>query len=102
MAWHPRDNAYPVVWQLRNGRWGEVYALVRQVPVEGRMTSMVAFELVESDRVVGTYEQGDDAAVVGFVRYVERSARAGAQSVTVDPAEARARLETPKAPGSPK
>ena len=93
VRWHPRESAYPVEWQMRAGRWGEVFAVIRQVHVAGRMNSAVVFELLEGGESVGRYQSGDDAAAVAWVRYVERRRAAGAVSKTVDPAEARAHID---------
>lgn len=92
MAWHPRDNAHPVVWELRNGQHGDAYARVRAVHVAGRMKSIIEYELLEPNGVVGRYPTGDDAAIVGWVRFLERSGRAGGQSTVTTVDEARVRL----------
>lgn len=84
MTWHPRQSAYPIAWQMRNGRWGEVFAEIRQRHVRGRMSSVVEFVLFEAGVEVGAYPHGDDAAMVAWVRYLERSRHAGAESTVVD------------------
>lgn len=65
--WHPRGNAYPVAWSLRNGRWGEPYAIVQQIEdrVEGRR--VLRYELrTPHGQPLGTFPTGDDAAVYAW------------------------------------
>jgi hypothetical protein len=74
VEWHPRQNAYPVAWELRNGRHAEPYAIVQAVKghLEGR--PVVKFELrTPSGQALGMFDTGDQAAEFAFTWYLEQA-----------------------------
>lgn len=65
--WHPRQNAYPVVWELRNGQWAEPYAIVRAHRVRDNGRWVIRYELTSPvGEPLGDFPTGDDAAIYAW------------------------------------
>jgi len=76
VVWHPRQNAYPVAWELRNGRHAEAYAIVHAV--KGRLdgSPAVKFELRDIlGNPLGMFDTGDEAAEFGWTWFLDQSRR---------------------------
>ena len=66
-------NAYPVAWELRNGRGGEPYAIVQAIKgrLDGR--AVVKYELRDTrGNPLGMFDTGDEAAEFGWTWYLDQ------------------------------
>lgn len=88
MNWHPRRDAHPVAWEMRDGRRGHAYALIRQRPQRGRSVALKEYELVEGGVVIGVYATGDDASIVAWARRLQR-AYPGREATVTDVLDAK-------------